>query len=133
MKTLLNPSRTLLLLAASLGLSFTQLTPAQAAEGKPVTARIDKMSDNTYLVRVSNPSQKWSRVHLTQASSGAELYRSGDAAPAFGRVLNLKNLEDGKYNLVVSTREGTSRFVLDVRTQAQQRVYSVNENSVASR
>lgn len=136
MKTLLNPSRTLFLLAASLGLSCTQ--PATAAPdtlpaNKPITARVDKVGDNTYLVRVSNPSQKWSQVRLTSAGGGNEVYRSRDMAPSFGRMLNLKDLEDGQYKLVVKTSSATSSFTINVQTQARQRTFEVSESAVAAR
>ena len=140
MKTLLNPSRTLFLLAATLGLSFTQLTPARAADGKPATTedkpvivRVDKVDTHTYLVRVSNPSQKWSQVHLVPAGGGAELYRSGDVAPSYGRKLNLKNLEDGQYDLFVKTDKTTSRYTINIQTQSRQRTFEVSENAVAAR
>lgn len=131
MKTLLNPSRTLFLLAASLGLSFAQ--PARATDDKPVTVRVDKTAAHTYLVRVSNPSQKWSQVRLERADNGAELYHSSDFAPAYGRLLNLKHLEDGKYNLVVKSGKTVSRFTLNMHTQAQERVCQISEKALATR
>lgn len=135
MKTLLNSARILSLLAAALGLNCAQ--PATAADtlptNQPVTARVDKVDNNTYLVRVSNPSQKWSEVRLVSATRGSDMYRSRDMAPSFGRKLNLSNLEDGQYTLVVKTSQATSSFTLNLRTQAQQRTCEVSERAVAAR
>lgn len=127
MKTLFNPSRVFALLAAGFGLSFAQPFQAQAADGKPVC--VDKLDNFTYLVRVSNPTQQRSEM-LLERPDGKRLYSSNDFAPSYGRKLNLKNLEDGQYAIVVKTGQEVYRYTLTVQT-LKERVCLVNEAPVA--
>ncbi|GAB3842559.1 hypothetical protein [Hymenobacter jeollabukensis] len=136
MKTALINTRVLLLAATACTLGFAQ--PAAAADknntntdGQPVC--VDKVADFTYLVRVSNPAQKASQLWLERVDTGARLYSSSDKAPSFGRKLNVKNLEDGQYAIVVQTGKSTRRYTLELATQRKQRVASLHENAVAAR
>ncbi|RAK62675.1 hypothetical protein [Hymenobacter edaphi] len=135
MKTALLNTRFLLLAATACALGFAR--PAAAADktnntdGQPVC--VDKVADFTYVVRVSNPSQKASQLWLERVDTGARLYRSSDKAPSFGRKLNVKNLEDGQYAIVVQTGKATRRYTLELATQPTQRVALLHENAVAAR
>ncbi|MCC3156225.1 hypothetical protein LJ737_03200 [Hymenobacter sp. 15J16-1T3B] len=140
MKTALLNTRFLLLAATACALGVAQPAaaaapgadrPATAVEGVPV--RVDKLSDFTYLLSVSNPSQKTSQVWLENLETGARLYQSSDKAPSFGRKLNVKNLEDGQYAIVVQTDRVTRRYTLELSTRPTQRVSMLQDNDLATR
>lgn len=118
MKTLLQQAPRFVLLAACAGLGF--IRPAQAAQpesGQPVN--VDKVAGCTYLVRVSNPAQRWAKLELVRLSDGAVLHQDGSKRPDFGQKLNLSQLPDGQYAFVVTLNNNTHRYTIDLKASTQ--------------
>ncbi|RTQ48538.1 hypothetical protein EJV47_16330 [Hymenobacter gummosus] len=119
MKTLRQQAPRFVLLAAFAALGFT--APAQAAtpaeNGQPVC--VDKVADFTYLVRVSNPAQRRARLQVVRISDGAVLHEESSRKPSFGEKLNVKQLPDGDYALVVELNNTTHRYPINLRTTVQ--------------
>ncbi|GAB2944296.1 hypothetical protein GCM10027048_06320 [Hymenobacter coalescens] len=114
----------LLLLAACAGLGFSNPAHAATGDGQPVC--VEQVSDFTYVVRVSNPSQKPTQLQLLRLDNGGVLYQGNSSAASFGRKFNIKNLEDGQYAIVVTTGSTTHRYTLNLQT-TMQRTTSLNE------
>ncbi|RTQ48533.1 hypothetical protein EJV47_16305 [Hymenobacter gummosus] len=110
MKTLLQTSALLALLLIGAGRPVT----AQEPLGQPVC--LDQLADCVYLVRVSNPAQLPSRLQLVRAADGAVLYEKASTAPSFGEKLNVQQLPDGRYAVVVQRGPDMRRFALDLHT-----------------
>jgi hypothetical protein len=118
MKTLQLLSVRTVLLATAASLGFATASQAQFTEtGQPVN--IKQVEDMVYVVQVSNPSQQKCTMQLLRSKDGAVLYKSSSFQPTFGQKLNVRNLTDGQYTLVVQTPGGTRRFGLDLGTSVQ--------------
>ncbi|GAA4390791.1 hypothetical protein GCM10023186_39380 [Hymenobacter koreensis] len=91
-----------------------QLATAQQAPAQPVT--VAQTADFVYTVRVSNPARQLGRLQLVRTTDGAVLYQKSSSDGSFGEKLNVRNLADGRYALVVKLGTDTHRFGLDLQT-----------------
>ncbi|TLM87883.1 hypothetical protein [Hymenobacter jeollabukensis] len=110
MKLLLQTAALMTLLLIGTGRAAT----AQEPTAQPVC--LDQVAECVYLVRVSNPAQLPGRLQLVRATDGAVLYEQASTAPAFGQKLNVGQLTDGRYAVVVQLGSATHRFALDLHT-----------------
>lgn len=106
--------------ASSLGtvsVASAQQAPNQSAASQPVgVVRLDEF---VYLVRVSNPGLQRGCLQLVRVADGAVLYQEVSTLPSFGQKLNVANLDDGQYAVVVSLGKSTHRYTLHLRTTTQ--------------
>jgi hypothetical protein len=114
MKTTLQYAAAGGLLMSLLVLGKSQLATAQQASGEPVC--VEQVGDFVYVVRVSNPAQVPGRLQLVRAADGTVLYQKTSTAASFGDKLNVRNLADGRYAVVVKLGAATRRFALDLHT-----------------
>ncbi len=106
------PPRTVWLLSALLGVFSAQAALAQ--EG-PRTAGVDKIGELTYRVWACNPASRRGRVQLVDASNKV-WYELVSTAPSLGRVLNVAELPDGRYEFIMKIGREEHRFGLNLRS-----------------
>ena len=107
--------RTVLLLSALLG----PLGPRAArAQEKPPVAGAYQVHDLTYRVWGCNPARRAGRVRVVD-ENGQVLYEQRSSALSFGGLLNLSNLPDGRYALVVEIGREQHRFAVQLRSTRQ--------------
>lgn len=127
MKTLLQNTARLIVVATATCLGITDAAPAQGATardtavaasvGQPVG--IEQVDDFVYLVRVSNPALQRGTLQLIRESDGTVLYEDVSFQPSFGKKLNVTALDDGLYAVVVKVGDRMDRFALRLRTTTQ--------------
>ncbi|MCR5888184.1 hypothetical protein LRS06_10490 [Hymenobacter sp. J193] len=119
MKTLLQTSSRFALLAALIGLGFSHAAQAQVVAAS-APAYVSKVSDNVYVLRISNPAQQKGQVQIVRLRDGAKLYQRFSAAPSFGMKLNVRDLVGDRYEFVVTLGQKTYRYPLNLAPEAYQ-------------
>lgn len=126
MKTLSLPAarwgrrRIVLLLSVLLGVC---VAPVARAQVPPQSAGVNKTADLTYLVWASNPASKHAKVQLIGADNRV-WYEQFSTAHSFGQRLDLSELPDGRYAIVVNIGRDAHRFDLRLHS-TEQRVAEV--------
>jgi hypothetical protein len=130
MKTLLQKASRLVLAAAFAGLGFTQPAQAQTANQAPAVSVL-KVNDFTYIVRASNPQRQRSRLQVVRLSDNAVVYSQSTFKPTFGGRLNVQQLTDGEYAVVVKVGQGVTRYSLNLQTETERTVHLENVSLAA--
>lgn len=104
-----------LLAGALLGLALP--TPGRAQDA-PRWAGVEKESDMSYRVWACNPACKPGFVRLVDAK-GRIYFEEFSSAVNFGRKLNVKELPDGQYALLVQIGRETHRFDLKMQSESR--------------
>ena len=132
MKTLLQQAPRLLLVAACASLGFTQAAQAQSSV-RPQPVAVDKVTDFTYLVRVSNPMFQRGELKVVRLSDNTVLYNQFTNKPVFGSKLNVRDLPDGEYAFIVKVGKDITRYTLDINTKMERtaRLGSVSMTAMA--
>ncbi|MFD1470394.1 hypothetical protein ACFQ48_19355 [Hymenobacter caeli] len=107
--------RTVLLLSALLGAFGPRA--ARAQQNTPLAGAY-QTHDLTYRVWGCNPARLAGRVQVL-GDNGAVLYEQRSSALSFGGLLNLSDLPDGRYALVVEIGREKHRFGVQLRTTEQ--------------
>ncbi|TGE24958.1 hypothetical protein E5K00_07090 [Hymenobacter aquaticus] len=121
------------LLSAALfaSLALAAARPAAAdTPGQPVC--LQQLDSVRYLVRIANPSQQPTTLRLLRQADQRVLYKVQSRQPACGQQLNLSNLTDGAYEVVVSIGAATYHYGLRIQTTTQRQTQLV-PGPVASR
>lgn len=114
--------KTFLQTAALLALLLTARAASSSPPNQPATAQpvgVQQVGEYVYLVRVSNPTQQRASLQLVRLTDGAVLYQELSSRPSFGQKLNVGNLADGQYAVVVKLGAATHRYTLQLRTTTQ--------------
>ncbi|WP_303309812.1 hypothetical protein [Hymenobacter sp. BT730] len=132
MKTLLQQAPRLLLVAACASLGFTQSAQAQSS-ARPQPVCVDKVTDFTYLVRVSNPQLQRGELKVIRLSDNKVLYNQFNKKAVFGSKLNVRELPDGEYAFIVRVGKDITRYTLDINTKLERsaRLGSVSMTAMA--
>ena len=118
-----------LLLALPLGLLAPRPTAAADA-GQPVC--LQQVDEFRYLVRISNPAQQATTLRLLRQSDQTVLYEQQSRLPACGQQLNLRNLADGHYAVLVRIGRTDYRYDLLIQTTTRRETV-LRPGPVASR
>lgn len=118
MKTLLQQASRVALLTACTGLFSTSVALAQSS-ARPQPVNVDKVGDNSYLIRVSNPQRQMSELKVIRTKDNAVLFEKYTKRPAFGSRLNVRELPDGEYAFLVKTGKDVTRYTLDIHTKTE--------------
>lgn len=93
--------------------------------GRPTSAKepfqpagVERISDFSYLVWASNPAAKFGSVCLV-SEDGRTLYQQYSHDISFGRKLNVADLPDGKYGIVVRIGKDLHRFDLTLQSTSK--------------
>ena len=105
----------LLLLSALLSIFGAQ---AALAQDGPHPAGVHQMSGLTYQVWVSNPAGRHGRLQVIDTSNKVWYEQTGSAR-SFGRLLNLSELPDGNYAIVMEIGREKHRFDLQLHSTSQ--------------
>ncbi|AYA36797.1 hypothetical protein D3Y59_06835 [Hymenobacter oligotrophus] len=92
----------------------------QPGEAQPV--HVEQVSAGVYVVRVSNPAQQTGRLQLVRLPDGVVLYESSSRKPAFGSKLNLQELPNGNYALVVQLGKEQRRYPMQISSTEQRQI-----------
>lgn len=132
MKTILHKASRFLLVAAFAGLGFTQTAQAQTvAVNQAPAVSVLKLNDFTYVVRASNPQRQRSRLEVIRLSDNAVVYSQSTFKPTFGGKLNVQQLSDGEYAVVVKVGQDVTRYALNMQTETERKV-SLQDVSLAA-
>ncbi|HEX8326352.1 MAG TPA: hypothetical protein VF629_02340 [Hymenobacter sp.] len=104
-------------LLAGVLLSLGVATPGRAQDA-PRWAGVEKVTDMSYRVWACNPTAKPSFIRLVD-KKGLIYYEQFSSAVNFGRQLNVGELPNGEYALLVKVGKETHRFDLRVKSESR--------------
>ncbi|MCC2545394.1 hypothetical protein LJY25_02975 [Hymenobacter sp. BT175] len=113
--------RTLVVLAGFVGTFAARPALAQVGQ-QPQPVAVEKMDETSFRVRISNPQQKAGTLEIVNLANGRTLFKEGYTGVVHGHKFNFRDMQDGKYAVVVKVGKEKFRYELQLQTTTQRTV-----------